>query len=144
MKKIILLALSAFIAITLIGCNQNPNEDYCIESGVDGTYVCEKRTTSYFDTTISLKLYYTENDKYDPSEIFDYFQEQLIKYHQYFDKYNEYEDVNNVYSINHADGEITIDQELFDAIEYGIDNSNIIMRFSPHELLRSVASCCGY
>lgn len=126
MKKIIFIVLTVFITLSLTGCSTNPSEDYCVETNVPGTYVCEKRTTSYFDTTISLKLYYTQEDEYDPEVIFEYFQEQLELYHFYFDNYNAYSDGSNIYTINHTDGPTTIDQPLFDAIKYGLEHSDII------------------
>ncbi|MBN2877937.1 MAG: FAD:protein FMN transferase [Bacilli bacterium] len=128
MKKLLTLILTMFITATLIGCAtiENPNEDYCLVGQNDDYFVCEKRLTSYFDTTISLKLYYDTNDDYDVSMVFDYFEETIELYHQYFDKYHEYESINNVYTINHSTEPVELDQELFDAIDYVLDQEHII------------------
>nr|HPJ24456.1 FAD:protein FMN transferase [Bacillota bacterium] len=83
--------------------------------------------TSYFDTTISLKLYHTSSDDYDIEDIFTYFEETISLYHQYMDKYHPYDDINNVYTINHSDGPVVLDPILFDAIEYALVNENIIL-----------------
>ena len=47
-------------------------------------------------------------------------------YHNYFENYHEYEGVNNIYTINHSEGPTVIDQELLDAIKYGLSNSDTI------------------
>ena len=131
MKKLLLLTTFTFLAVILIGCvnNQttavNPNSDYCTETDDEGVFVCEKRFTSYFDTIMSLKIYYDENSDYNVDAVFDDFEELTIKYHQYFDKYNAYPNVNNVYTINNSDETVTLDQELFDAIKYARDNEDI-------------------
>ncbi|XMB71900.1 FAD:protein FMN transferase [Mycoplasmatota bacterium WC30] len=133
MKKLIIIFIALSIAITLTSCDseyQNPNQDYCVQGSTKGVYLCDKRTTSYFDTTVSLKLYNTESDTYDIEEIFSYFETTLETYHQYFDKYHEYQDINNVYTINHSDGEVILDDILFDAIVIALENENIILNES--------------
>jgi thiamine biosynthesis lipoprotein len=49
-----------------------------------------------------------------------------MTYHQYLDRYNEYDGVTNIYTINHTDGPLVIDEILFDAIEYGIEKSDLV------------------
>lgn len=137
MKKIILSLIILFISISLTNCNETsttsnntePNQDYCVLSNTDGVYVCEKTSTSYFDTTISLKLYYTNSDDYNVDDIFDQFITTLEVYHQLFDKYNGYESINNVYSINQLEmgEELILDDILFEAIEFGLDNQDLVI-----------------
>ncbi len=130
MKKIILLSTSILLLLLLIGCNSsnssNPNEDYCVTGQNKGVYLCEKRVISFFDTSISLKLYYNENSEYDVLEVFEYFEDTLSVYHQYFDKYNEYDGIKNVYTINHSTAPTEVSDELFEAIQFILDNDNIV------------------
>lgn len=131
MKKIIISFLIIFIAITLSSCDEvvtNPNDQYCVAGSTDGVYLCEKRVSSYFDTIVSLKIYYDTEAEYDIIEIFEYFEDTLKTYHEYFDKYNEYDDINNVYTINHSTEALVIDEILFDAIKFALDNDDIIIR----------------
>ncbi|MCK4551307.1 MAG: FAD:protein FMN transferase [Tenericutes bacterium] len=141
MKKLFITISILIITITLSSCNlivsptttsssavDSPNADYCVLGQYDDVYLCEKKTTSYFDTTVSLKLYYDENDNYDVLEIFDYFEDTLETYHQYLDKYNEYLGINNVYTINHSDEPLVIEEILFGAIEFALDNDNLITK----------------
>lgn len=129
MKKPITIILLLITSFVFISCNEaSPiDNDLCYLSNTEGVYLCEKTATSYFDTTISLKLYYQETDTYDVNEVFNYFEETLSTYHKYFDKYNAYQDINNVYTINNSDGEVIIDSILYDAIKYGIDNSDLVV-----------------
>lgn len=130
MKKIVLIFSTFLILLLLTGCNstkvKNPNEDYCIEGSVEGVYICEKRVTSYFDTVIFLKLYYNQNNTYDIVEVFNYFEDTLHTYHEFFDKYNAYEDVNNIYTINHSTEPVELSNELFVAIQFILENDNIV------------------
>lgn len=131
MKRIIISILLLFISLTLASCDEvitNPNDQYCVAGDVEGVYLCEKRISSYFDTVISLKLYYDDEAEYDLIEIFDYFEETLETYHKYFDKYNEYDGINNVYTINNSSGEILIDEILYDAIEFALENDSVITK----------------
>ena len=130
MKKITLLLFIIISPLLLMACGgetttlTNPSEDYCIDNG-DGVFVCEKRFTSYFDTIMSLKIYYNQEADYNVDSVFQDFEELTIKYHEYFDKYNAYPGVNNLYTINNASGPVTIEQELYDAIVYARDNEDI-------------------
>ena len=128
MKKFILTIMLLFVSIIILGCDnfKNPDPDYCVISSANSdVYLCEKITTSYFDTTVSLKFYYTEKDSYDIAAAFTQFEDVLSKYHKYFDKYNEYDNINNIFTINHSNSEVIIDKELFDAIQYALDYSDI-------------------
>ncbi|MBN2541099.1 MAG: FAD:protein FMN transferase [Bacilli bacterium] len=129
MKKLMIVLFAIFITLSLSGCTQfeNPNEDYCMISYDQTWYGCQKTLTSYFDTTMSLTLYYTPEDNYDVAFYFDYFETILSQYHKSFDNYHEYEGVNNVYTINHATGPVVLDDVLFDAIQYSLDNDELVV-----------------
>jgi len=129
MKKLLLVTITAILTLSLTGCfsYNNPNESYCVAGSKEGVFLCEKRLTSYFDTTISLKLYNTETDEYNIDEIFTYFENTVQTYHRYFDKYNEYDGVNNVYTINNSVDPVTLDTELFAAISFAIENQDYVL-----------------
>lgn len=133
MKKTISTILLLLFSVVFISCNNSTNtsftidNDSCYLSNTEGVYLCEKKTTSYFDTTISLKLYVEEDYTYDIDTVFSNFIDTLETYHQYFDKYNEYEGINNVYTINNSSEAVVLDEALFSAIEYGIDHSDLVV-----------------
>lgn len=126
MKKILTLLYLMSLVLLLFGCQSNPNDDYCVKTDEPGVYICEKRTSTYFDTIVSLKVYHTADDDYDLDAVFDYFTTTLETYHQYFDKYNAYDGVNNIYTINQAEGPVVLDEVLFNAIQYALDNEDLI------------------
>ncbi len=128
MKKLLIITYTFLIVILFNGCSaiSNPNPDYCILNNDKSYFSCSDTTTSYFDTPIYLKIYYKDSDNFDVKEIFDYFENTLAYYHKYFDKYNEYEDIPNIYTINHSTAPVEIDDILFDTIKFAIDNGNII------------------
>ncbi len=129
MKKLLTMLIAFLLIVTLYGCAQetNPNEDYCILGAKEGVYICEKRLTSYFDTTISLKLYYSVDESYNIEEIFSYFEDTVTLYHKYFDKYHEYEGITNIYTINHSNESLILDKELFDAIYFAAENESLVL-----------------
>jgi FAD:protein FMN transferase len=145
MKKIIILLLTMTFGIVLASCSlstttedtstentsstngfANPNTNYCNIGNKPGVYLCQRVYTSYFDTTISLKLYVDETYDYDILQVFDDFEELADKYHKYLDKYNQYDGINNIYTINNTDGPVVIDQELYDAIAYALEQEDIV------------------
>jgi len=151
MKKALLLFILTIFTVILTACGgettilSNPNPNICIDNG-NGIFTCEKRYTSYFDTVLSLKIYINSETTKPVNEIFQEFEELTVKYHQYFDKYNAYTGVNNLYTINNSTGPVTIDQELFDAIVYARDNEDIykdgdtlLFNIALHPLFGSLA-----
>ncbi|MBI9009452.1 MAG: FAD:protein FMN transferase [Tenericutes bacterium] len=134
MKKTILVLLLLLIMPLFIACNsstqafENPNTELCVASNTAGVFLCEKTTTSYFDTTVSLKLYYQASDSYDILEVFEYFENTLETYHQYFDKYHEYSGITNVYNINESTETLVLDDKLFQALVFAMDNKTLVVR----------------
>ena len=103
MKK--LLILFSFILL-LTGCTKN-NESY---------------NMFYMDTYIEVKVY--DISKKDSKEVFSKIDSIYKKYHELSDRYNECEDVVNIYYLNNIlkkNEEVTISDELRDLINYGID-----------------------
>ena len=127
MKKILVIMILMMTSLSAISCTTKPNMDYCVEGQVKGVYKCTKTWSTMFDTTVSLTLYLDKTERYDVETVFDDVEALLLKYHQYFDKYNEYPGVNNVYTINENNTEETIiDQALFDALKYVLTNERSI------------------
>lgn len=134
MKKSLILILS-FLAFALASCGsfettiENPNVDLCFESNTTpGVFICEKVFTGYFDTTISLKLYYEEDDTYNITQVFDNVTSTISTYNMYLDKYSEYDGITNIYTINENQGADNLNDELYLAIQYGLENSNLVVK----------------
>lgn len=79
----------------------------------------------YMDTYINVKIYSNDSQKSNSAlnEIDNLFKE----YHQLTDRYNEYEKINNVYTINNNNLDVetlTLDSKLYNLIKFGIDSYN--------------------
>lgn len=76
----------------------------------------------YMDTFINVKFYSDNKDK--ANEIMAGIDDIYREYHELTDRYNSYDDVNNVYYINHNDSkteEVLVDKRLYDMIKYAYD-----------------------
>jgi FAD:protein FMN transferase len=58
-----------------------------------------------FDTLISMIAYTKTPEEF--TEYFDMMRTEFYRYHQLFDKYNAYEGINNIYTINQYAGSYT-------------------------------------
>lgn len=79
----------------------------------------------YMDTYINVKIYSNDSQKSNSAlnEIDNLFKE----YHQLTDRYNEYEGINNIYTINNNNLEketLILDTKLYNLIKFGIDSYN--------------------
>lgn len=139
MKKSLIAFLLGSLIWTMVGCGQtsttvatnpslvNPNDNYCTLN-ISGAYVCSKSWTSYFNTTISLTLYYTGIPEYGILTVFNSVDSVLDHYHSLFDKYHTYPDIENIYTINRdssiPDGDVygtkNIDEDLFSALIFAL------------------------
>ncbi|MGM0495632.1 MAG: FAD:protein FMN transferase [Bacillota bacterium] len=135
MKKTIIATILIFTTFLFIGCNNsntelsyenfdNPNETYCEAYEVDGVYRCSKNSFA-LDTVIEISFYVIKDNEYDIETVFDDISDIINKYNKYLDAHSEYDGVNNIYTINNSEGPIEIDQELFEAIEYALENQDI-------------------
>ncbi|MDD3865226.1 MAG: FAD:protein FMN transferase [Candidatus Izemoplasmatales bacterium] len=157
MKKRFFVVLLSLLIWGLIGCNgltttsevtsslTNPNDEYCSLNSSTGVYVCTKSWISYFNTTISLTLYYPQTPAYDVLAVYDTVENTLQHYHDLFDKYNAYANIENVFTINRDSnipsdnyyGTKTIDEDLFTALQYALDVESDIV--SSNGLLFNIA-----
>lgn len=111
MKKRILMVLVLVVSLSLvIGCEKKSSY--------------EKYTDSFFDTfdTITQVVAYTES-----KEEFDQYMETMhnrfIELHMLYDKYNNYEGVNNIKTINDNAGiaPVKVDKEIIDMLLFSKD-----------------------
>lgn len=108
MKKILLL-ISIIILTT--GCTSkkdNFSESY-----------------NYMDTLIQVKLYDVTKKEADIS--FDEIENILKTYHELSNRYNKYESITNIYTINNENNyntEIKIDSKLYNLLQTAVDYSN--------------------
>lgn len=105
MKKI-LIFLSLFLMVFITGCNNKK---------------MYKTSFMYMDTYIEIKIY--DVDKDNAKKYLDTAKNMYKEYHELTDRYNEYDNIYNLYYINNilkVNEEIQIDDRLKDLIEYGI------------------------
>jgi thiamine biosynthesis lipoprotein len=140
MKKIISMILLFSLSIVFLGCQENtienPNEQYCQITSVDGVYKCTKGYFA-FDTTVSFTLYYDAFSDYDIDTVYNQVNDILIEYDQLLDPYDPVDGINNLYTINHSETAVEVSETLFNAIEYAINHQD----FNPDsdELLFNIA-----
>ncbi len=144
MKKHCLLFLVFVMSASLFACQTttttafpNPSPADCRLTSNGQAYLCGEVWTSYFDTLIQLNLYYRATDTYDIATVFQAAESRILEYHQLLDKYNAYENVVNVYSINQTAnvldtnsttyGTVTISQNLYDAFQTALDHDSDIL-----------------
>lgn len=114
MKKLLLLCLS-FVLLT--GCT----------TGEANTYTKHESLSSElgFDTVVTF-LAYTKTEK-EFDAYFDTVKQQFIHYNQLFDRYNDYEGVNNIKTINDQAGiaPVKVDAEIIEMIEISKEYSEL-------------------
>lgn len=98
--------------------NEGHSEDTADNETAHTYSRCQFYYIDYFDTACSFILYLREDQ--DKKEIEQEIQEMLAKYHQMLDAYHEYDDINNIYTINQNAGisAVTVDSEMFDLLYY--------------------------
>lgn len=126
MKKILLIILFVMILSVSTACGPsmtNPDDDYCVRDGDSDVFVCTKPWSSYFDTSITLKLYIGPDHTEDVAKTFEDVEAEFRTFHRLFDKYHAYDGLTNVYAINHdEDGTAEISETLYDAISFALEH----------------------
>ncbi|MBM7616220.1 FAD:protein FMN transferase [Alkaliphilus hydrothermalis] len=107
MKKKVSVLLMCCLLFSLIGCKTETKIEY------------NKFSDSFFDTfdTLITVVGYTEDEE-EFNTYFSVIQEGFRRYHQLFDRYNEYEGINNIKTINDNAGisPVKVEQEIIDLI----------------------------
>ncbi len=121
--------------VTVRGVDELNANIYCgdvmnTESNDSGYDKCSVTWSTYLDTYVTLNLY-VSNDDYDQlNEIFEHVELILASYHEYSDKYYEYNNVTNVWSINQDPSSThTISEELFDLIDFTLTNQESVIDY---------------
>lgn len=106
MKKITVILMIALL-LSLTACGQKPTTEY------------SKYTDSFFDTfdTITMVVSYKKNEEAFKAD-FEKIHQRFLQLHRLFDKYNTYEGLNNIKTINDQAGiePVKVDQEIIDLI----------------------------
>ncbi|MBB5174312.1 FAD:protein FMN transferase [Texcoconibacillus texcoconensis] len=106
--------LGLFIGLLLIttACNTES------EQQVEGYERYSTHLFDYFDTVVQVIGYTTSEEEF--YNYTDKIEERFTRYHKLFDKYNEYEGMNNVKTINDNAGHeaVEVDQEIIDIINF--------------------------
>lgn len=103
MKKILSVFFTLVIMVTLSACSNNQ----------------EKFSNSFFsfDTYVQLDGYTNNKSEFD--KYYDQAQSEFKKYHELFDAYNNYTNLNNIKTINDNAGKkpVKIDAEIYDVLK---------------------------
>lgn len=119
MKRIIPMLLTGILIFaSLTGCQQNGNnEQPPTEQEPEKVY--EKYSSTFLDTfdTVTTVVGYTETEE-EFNNYLEKIHERMIELHRLFDKYNEYEGINNIKTINDNAGvkPVKVSKDLIDLI----------------------------
>lgn len=125
MKKLLVCLMALVVSLT--GCS-NGEKDAVVDVNDLGCKVLDVTNLSFydrfmatsfesgFDTAISLTAYTDKTSTFN--EYFKVMEEEFLRYHKLFDKYNNYEGVNNVKTINDNAGiaPVSVDPELMEML----------------------------
>lgn len=122
MRKSITLLLTILFVFSLSSCKKAVPEN-C--SYVEDTNIvtCTEQYLQYFDTLITLTVYYDDSKTTEELELIYFEVDDILNtYHMVSDKYNSYDGITNIYTINQSPSEThIISSELFTMIEYSLD-----------------------
>lgn len=103
MKRLICIGLIFVLILSFTACDKGYNKytDY---------------TFDYFDTAVSIIGYEKEKQTFD--ENCTRIKEKLDRYHKLYNIYARYEDINNIYTINHSETSVEVDREIIDMLKF--------------------------
>ncbi len=110
MKKIICVGFIFVLILSFAGCNKGYNKytDYAFD---------------YFDTAVSIIGYEKEKQTFDDN--CTKIKEKLHRYHNLYNIYARYEDINNIYTINHSETSVEVDSEIIDMLKFSKEMYNL-------------------
>lgn len=123
MKKITIFITLFLLSISLSACEDSglPSNDQCSKVSDTELLRCDLVLSSYFDTSITLALY-IEKDV-DSDVILTEVTNIIKNYHYLSDKYNTYEDIINIKTINDNPTDThDISGDLYDMIFYSLEH----------------------
>ena len=103
MKHFILSLITVSLVLCFAGCS-------------DGTTKYTDYSFECFDTVTTIIGY--EASKEDFDVVCDEIKTQLMKYHRLYDIYNEYDDINNLCSVNAAHSALKVDADIIDLLKF--------------------------
>lgn len=107
MKRTISALIAIFFifqALSLFSCSSREKNKYTYNS------------FDYFDTVTSI-IGYAESEE-DFKAVREKICDSLSEYHKLYDIYHSYDGINNLYTVNHSDEEVTVDQRIIDLLLY--------------------------
>lgn len=129
MKKLVLIVLLLLISLTLVACdNEDTPEEINQECTlIEGTTILECNTTwsTYLHTVVRLRLYILEDSTINNIDVYEEVRNIISFYNDISDKYDSYDGVVNVKTINDDPTAIhVISEELFDLIEFSLSHQD--------------------
>lgn len=103
MKRFILSIITIAMVLGSAGCS-NSKTKY-----TDYSFEC-------FDTVTTIIGY--ENSKEEFDVVRDDIKAELFKYHCLYDIYNEYDGINNLFTVNNANEAVKVDKEIIDLLKF--------------------------
>ncbi len=122
MKRKILSLILAF-SILLVSCTSE-NTTSSDTTSMDTSHISqearEKHSTVIFDVFDTIISVVTYQDADDFEKMKQTIEDEYIKYHQLYDVYNNYEDINNIKTINDNAGvaPVVVDEEIINLLEF--------------------------
>ena len=107
MSKRLFIMILLLIIIPLFSCIKEPNN----YSGM----------VFYFDTTIDIRLNSYDYNKEELENKYNDIVNILANFSMLTDNYQEYKNINNIYTINNSKDYVTVSEELIDIIKLSID-----------------------
>lgn len=96
MKKLIAILLSIALILCFVGCSEQPEKTRFTKSFMD-----------YFDTVSTIVGYEYTQEEFD--EKCELIEKELKHFHELYDIYHSYDGINNVYTLNRAAGEKSVE-----------------------------------
>lgn len=111
--------LALLVVFLITSCSNNKREILNLTCQVPGYFYGDEFVLP-MNTITSLRMYY--QDEYDKTK--DIYNEKVTSLSKMFDRYHQYDNINNLYTLNSSCGSdtfIEVDKELYDALKLGVE-----------------------